>query len=113
MARAHTAGGVVQTETYLVNILLPNGVGFSNMTVTRGELSAGTDILIGMDIITQGDLAITNVSGNTVFSFRVPSQVAVDFVKEMGPGVFAPVAGPPRPSGNPPLSWWKSRKKRK
>ncbi len=42
----------------------------------------GADVLIGMDIITQGDVAITNLGGNTVFSFRIPSQKQVDFVQE-------------------------------
>jgi len=30
------------------------------------------DIIIGMDILTQGDLAITNHDHRTVVSFRVP-----------------------------------------
>lgn len=90
MAQAHTAGGVVPTETYVVNIMLPNGVGFANVTVTRGLLSDGADVLIGMDIITRGDFAITNKDGNTVFSFRFPSQTAIDFAKPSTAGGTPP-----------------------
>ena len=110
MVKVGTAAGEVDTETYLVNVALPNRVAFSNMTVTRGDLR-GTDLLIGMDIINKGDLALTNFNGKTVFSFRVPSQITVDFVKESESagkqGGFA------RPTGNPPADWWKGKKKRK
>jgi hypothetical protein len=61
--------------------MLPNSVGFVNLEVTLGQLY-GADVLLGMDIITSGDFSITNVGGRTVFSFRVPSITAVDFVKE-------------------------------
>ena len=40
------------------------------------------DVLIGMDIITQGDFAVTNRCGRTKFSFRFPSQADIDFVSE-------------------------------
>jgi len=40
------------------------------------------DIIIGMDIMTQGDLALTNLEGRTVFSFRIPSLHTVDFEAE-------------------------------
>jgi uncharacterized protein YchJ len=32
-----------------------------------------------MDLITMGDFAITNHGGNTVVSFRMPSQESIDF----------------------------------
>jgi hypothetical protein len=32
-----------------------------------------------MDIITQGDFAITNFGGRTMFSFRLPSLESIDF----------------------------------
>ncbi len=38
-----------------------------------------SDIIIGMDILTQGDFSITNLDGRTVCSFRIPSQYLVDF----------------------------------
>jgi len=39
----------------------------------------GSDVLIGMDVITQGDFAITNKDGMTTFSFRTPSLITIDF----------------------------------
>jgi hypothetical protein len=62
--------GVAQAETFVVNLRLPNQLGIPQMTVTRGELGVGADVLIGMDIIGHGDFSITCVGGNTVFSFR-------------------------------------------
>ena len=38
---------------------------------------------IGMDIISQGDFAVSNFNGTTVFTFRPPSKATIDFVKEM------------------------------
>lgn len=49
--------------------------------MTRGT-RFDADILIGMDIITLGDFAVTNYEGVTKLSFRVPSQRHIDFVEE-------------------------------
>ena len=51
------------------------------MRVTKGNMK-GAEILIGMDIINQGDFAVTNLNGITKFSFRVPSTAHLDFVEE-------------------------------
>jgi|ERR1017187_2141874 hypothetical protein len=91
MAKAHSASGEYITEVYLVCILLPNGVGFSNRRVTRGTFSGG-DMLIGMDIITKGDFVITNFQGRTCFTFRIPSCERIDFT---GRGVIPPNSPPP------------------
>ena len=40
-------------------------------------------MIIGMDIISQGDLSITNYSGRTVISFRTPSLETIDYVSEI------------------------------
>lgn len=82
MTKVQTAAGVEDAETYLVNIALPNSVGFAMLQVTKANLGDLNDVLIGMDIISQGDFSITNKDGNTVFSFRIPSAHTVDFVKE-------------------------------
>lgn len=80
MTKVQTASALEDAETYIVNIQLPTGIIFGLLVVTKGKLSPGSDVLIGMDIITQGDLSITN-QGNTVFSYRIPSAHTVDFVK--------------------------------
>ena len=37
------------------------------------------DVLIGMNIITQGDFAVTNQNDKTMLSFRMPSRESIDF----------------------------------
>lgn len=81
MARVHVVTGPSESETYLVNIALPNKVMFHSVRVTKGILP-DADILIGMDIINQGDFAVTNLGGLTKFSFRYPSQTHIDFVAD-------------------------------
>ncbi len=42
----------------------------------------GIDVLIGMDIISNGDFAVSNYDGKTYFSFRLPSQEHVEYKKK-------------------------------
>jgi len=79
MTQVHGVQGASTSETYLVNISLPNRVTVIGVRVTKGNF-LGADILIGMDIITQGDFAVTSLGGFTMFSFRVPSEEHIDFV---------------------------------
>ena len=62
----------------MVNLYLPNGLAVQELSVALGDF-ADCDVLIGMDVITLGDLAVTNAGGQTVFTFRVPSQGGIDF----------------------------------
>lgn len=83
MARNSTAGGIIDVFVYAVNIVLPNRVSFPMVQVTGNDLG-DVDMLIGMDIISQGDFSITNVEGKTTFSFRLPSLERIDYTeKEM------------------------------
>lgn len=41
------------------------------------------DVIIGMDVMTKGDLSITNCDGHTILTFREPSVLPVDYVKEL------------------------------
>ena len=75
-------GGSLATHEFVVNIWLPSHACFSGIRVTRGELHGDADVLIGMDIITRGDFAVTNLNGRTKFSFRVPSIADIDFAEE-------------------------------
>lgn len=76
-----TANGVVPQNTYIVNIALPNGALFP-VTVTEVPSLSGCEALIGMDIITCGDLSITNHNNTTCLSFRLPSSHEIDYCKE-------------------------------
>jgi hypothetical protein len=78
MIQVETASGVDITETYIVNVQLPSGVGFANLKVSRGKIH-GADVLIGMDIITAGDFAISNFQGKTTVAFRIPSVECIDW----------------------------------
>ena len=82
MTKVRGVHGVSQSETYLVNIVLPDNVVFSGVRVTKGTFTGG-DILIGMDIINRGDFTVTNHNGITKFSYRIPSQGHIDFVEEI------------------------------
>ena len=76
--------GVLASEiadVFLVNILLPNQVGITELPVTLAKF-VNPNVLIGMDIIGRGDFAVTHAGGNTKFSFRMPSQADIDFVQE-------------------------------
>ena len=63
---------------YVVNLLLPNRIEIKMLMVNDGRLT-DTDMLIGMDVITLCDFAITNSTNETKFSFQVPSATDIDF----------------------------------
>jgi uncharacterized protein YecA (UPF0149 family) len=39
-------------------------------------------MLIGMDVITCGDLIVSNIDRKTTFTFRMPSLMEFDFLKD-------------------------------
>ena len=86
MTEVHTVGGTKTSEVFLVNVGLPNRVGISEIRVCEGSITGSADMLVGMDIISRGDLALTNKDGKTTFSFRMPSIESIDFVKQKPPG---------------------------
>ena len=65
------------TNTYLVSIALPNRIAFPSIRVTSGKV-LHADVLIGMDIISNGDFSVSNYGGKTCFSFRIPSIERID-----------------------------------
>lgn len=78
--------GTKEVPVYLVKITLNN----ENITVTTNvtecdELSdtGDTGMLIGMNIISMGDFAISNFKGKTIMTFRVPSICEIDYVGEL------------------------------
>lgn len=44
---------------------------------------AGHEVIIGMDVISKGDLAITNFGGKTTITFREPSMETINYVEEL------------------------------
>lgn len=74
---------------YKVALELPNGVGLKSINVAQcKDLAGGFQMLIGMDIMSQGDLAISHTNGQTFFTFRMPSYGLIDFT---GKAKLAPV----------------------
>lgn len=79
-----TPSGSSVVNTYLVDILFPNKVMIKDVVVCGTKIGEqGIQVLIGMDIITLGDLAVSNYEGKTTFSFRIPSRTETDYVKEI------------------------------
>lgn len=82
-AQSKTPSGKLTSPIYFIDIVLNNEVIFSNWMVMGSKIGEqGIDVLIGMDIISKGDFAISNYNGKTQFSFRIPSQKDVDYKEE-------------------------------
>lgn len=82
MTRVSTANGTHDTQTFFVSLWLPNHVIIPHMRVTLAQLeSQGIDILIGMDVIGEGDFAVNCYNGKTSFSYRYPSIEQIDYSK--------------------------------
>lgn len=84
MQTMQTPSGSKDVHTYLVDIILPNKVKVEGVVVCGSDIgNQGIQMLIGMDVINQGDFSVSNYDGKTVFSFRTPSKRTTDFVKEI------------------------------
>ena len=82
-------GNKQETHVYDTSLQLLNGV-IVTYIPTLQAAPGNCDVLIGMDIITLGDLAISNYKGETVMSFRTPSQALIDFVRKDSTRVVIP-----------------------
>jgi hypothetical protein len=111
MAQVHTAGGVINQNTYTIDMRLPNGVVIMGIIATCVPLlSSGSDSLIGMDVISLGDFSVTNHRGVTCMSFRTPSSHEIDYVKNPTYGM-TPIKHPPGTMGSNRTLPKKKRKK--
>ena len=76
------AGGIHIADVYMIDIMLRSMVEFTNIRAAEFKSNDKFDIIIGMDILIKGDLAITNHDNRTVLSFRVPPDTAhIDFIE--------------------------------
>ncbi|CAK7066410.1 MAG: hypothetical protein DELT_01654 [Desulfovibrio sp.] len=73
-------------RVFLISLFLPNDVCFPELEVSDCEGNIGCDILIGMDVIGQGDFAVTNKDEITTFSFRLPSIERINFTDPLSYG---------------------------
>jgi hypothetical protein len=65
-------------DTYLIHLGLPTRDIVTDIMAMEFD-SDEYDVVIGMDVICNGDLAITNLDDKTTFSFRIPSETEIDF----------------------------------
>lgn len=79
-AQMQHANGDAIVNTYIINLLLPNRMEVKTLPVLEGAMT-DVDVLIGMDVITLCDFAITNKNGNTLFSFDIPSCHTTDYTE--------------------------------
>ena len=78
----HTANGIKQAGQFIVDLLLPNQVLIKDLRVTEFSGTTEVDVLIGMDVICDGDMSITNANSKTVFSYRIPPDwLHIDYVQ--------------------------------
>lgn len=90
--KVNHAGGTGSSPTYLVNFMLPNGVGIAGVLVTEFPAFAGSfESIIGMDIISRGDFALTHANGKSCMSFRIPACEEIDYVAVANKITFAGV----------------------
>lgn len=77
---AVTPSGRDVFPSFLVNLELPNGVTVTDLKVTGTQIhKQRIGVLIGMDVITQGDFAVSCKGGKTQFTFRMPSIEDADY----------------------------------
>lgn len=72
-------GSTQSVAKYKVNLFLSEGIEFRDVEMYgTPHDDFNHDIIIGMNIITQGDFAISHSDDKTMFSFRYPSNGMVD-----------------------------------
>lgn len=65
--------GTIESHTYLGDLHLPGGIAFMNVELLEGSTLPDIDVIVGLDVITCGDLSVNSSSGRSVFSFRTPA----------------------------------------
>ena len=78
----------VPRNVYLIDLVIENAMNIEKGRVTECDELTGDQavgMLIGMDVITVGDFAVTNFKGKTCMTFRIPSMQKLDFVKYPNP----------------------------
>ena len=68
---------------YSVQLIMGNFVIPFLMVAELNMQNTGHDVIIGMDVISKGDLTITNFNGRTVLTFREPSLETINYVDEI------------------------------
>jgi predicted aspartyl protease len=79
-----SANGNGLSPIYVFDVVFPGGKVFENIEAVEICGDGHSDFLIGMNILSQGDMAITSVNGKSAFSFRCPpAGKYIDFEEEL------------------------------
>ena len=80
----HYAKGSNISPIYVFDVIFPKDKLFKNIDAVEIDDSHDCDFLIGMNILSQGDMALTWVDGKMAFSFRTPpAEKYIDFEYEL------------------------------
>ena len=66
-------GGIVKSLVYEISLYLANDIVFKNVKALCSDIG-DYDLVVGMDIIAQGDFVVRNNQGKICFSYRYPSK---------------------------------------
>jgi len=66
-------GGEAEGDTYLLHVLLPTGDAVTYVEVYETPLE-DYDAIIGMDLITLGNMHLDSIGGKTTFTFSLPDR---------------------------------------
>jgi hypothetical protein len=84
MCTVRGVSGIAQSNVFLLDFLLPSNVSIRDVRVSEFIDNGIFDIIIGMDIITLGDFAISNKDRKTTVSFRIPpSDNPINFIEQI------------------------------
>ncbi len=64
-------GGIVASSVYRISVYLADNIVFKNVKALCSDIG-DYDLVVGMDIIAQGDFAVSHNKGQVCFSFRYP-----------------------------------------
>lgn len=82
LVKTYHAWGVSDCKQYTVKLELPDSYITNTLLVTEWPIDLqGFDVLIGMDVITEGDFTMTKKDGWLLISFITPSQWAINLVE--------------------------------
>ena len=74
--------GVYESDTYLIDLYLPDGFVFKDLLVTEMNDESEPPVLIGLDVILQSDFMVGSKDGRVLLKFRYPSEGDKPFTAE-------------------------------
>ena len=76
-----TASGRIETDEFRVNLkFCDTPLSVDDVVVSNVDMNVTDEVIIGMDIITLGDFAISTIDGKVIASMVIPSALKMDLV---------------------------------